>query len=70
VGITVTGGGRTYLSTSAAFAHGRHYFRWVPPRVSHERSYEYKLVARDLAGNTGSEVGELSVKRATPKKGK
>jgi hypothetical protein len=70
VGITVTGGGRTYLSTSAALARGRHFFRWVPPRVRNKRAYEYKLVARDLAGNTGSEAGELVVKGTPPKKKK
>ena len=25
--------GRVYLSTSATFAHGERYFRWVPPRL-------------------------------------
>lgn len=70
VGITVTSGGRTYLSTSAGFARGRHYFRWVPPRSRSERTYEYRLSARDLAGNTGSEEGELLVKAAPAKKKK
>jgi hypothetical protein len=61
VGITVTGGGRTYLSTSGSFAHGKRYFRWVPPRTKSERTYDYRLFARDLAGNTGSVDGTLRV---------
>ncbi len=61
VGITVTGGGRTYLSTSASFAHGKRYFRWVPPRSKSERTYDYRLFARDLAGNTASVDGTLRV---------
>jgi hypothetical protein len=64
VGITVRGegGGRTYLSTSAPFSHGRHSFRWVPPRSKRERNYDYSLFARDLAGNAHSEIGTLRVK--------
>jgi hypothetical protein len=65
VGITVNaeGGGRTYLSTSAPFSRGKHSFRWIVPRSTRERQYEYKLFARDLAGNTHSESGTL---RARP----
>jgi hypothetical protein len=64
VGITVRaeGGGRTYLSTSAPFSRGKHTFRWVAPRSKIERSYEYSLFARDLAGNAHSESGTLRVK--------
>jgi hypothetical protein len=62
VGITVTGGGRTYLSTSGSFSRGKRYFRWVPPRLRTERTYDYKLFARDLAGNTASFDGTLRVK--------
>jgi hypothetical protein len=65
VGITVTGAGRTYLSTSASFPHGRRYFRWVPPRLRSERTYDYRLLARDLAGNSASAEGTLRVKPAT-----
>jgi hypothetical protein len=63
VGITVRAKGRTYLSTSALFTRGRHFFRWVPPRSKRERTYDYALFARDLAGNTASELGTLRVKR-------
>jgi hypothetical protein len=63
VGITVRAKGRTYLSTSALFTRGRHFFRWVPPRSTRERTYDYALFARDLAGNTASELGTLRVKR-------
>ena len=34
--------------------HGERYIRWVPPRVSDERTYTYTLFARDLAGNSSS----------------
>jgi hypothetical protein len=59
-----TGGrvSRTYLSTSAPFSRGEHFFRWVPPRLTAERTYAYKLFARDLAGNTSSESGTIRVK--------
>ena len=50
VGIVVRYGGKTYLSTSASFQHGERYIRWVPPRVSNERTYTYTLFAKDLAG--------------------
>ena len=62
VGITVTAGGRSYLSTSASFSRGPHSFRWVPPRVKTERTYDYTLSARDLAGNTSSLQGSLRVR--------
>jgi hypothetical protein len=69
VGLTIRsapdgGGGRTYLSTSAFLYHGQHYFRWVPPRSRRERTYEYQLSARDLAGNSASETGTVRVKPA------
>ena len=62
VGVVVRAGGRTYLSTSASFARGDRYIRWVPPRLKSERTYEYTLYARDLAGNSSSATGELRVK--------
>ncbi len=62
VGVVVRAGGRTYLSTSASFARGERYIRWVPPRLRTERTYEYTLYARDLAGNSSSTTGELRVK--------
>jgi hypothetical protein len=62
LGITVRGSGNTYLSTSAPFSRGRHSFRWVPPRSKQERTYDYSLFARDLAGNSHSESGTLRVK--------
>ena len=34
----------------------------VPPRLRAERTYDYKLFARDLAGNSGSERGTIRVK--------
>jgi hypothetical protein len=63
VGIVVkdSASGRTYLSTSAGFARGEHYFRWVPPRFKGEHSYAFSLYARDLAGNTTSAKGEIRV---------
>jgi hypothetical protein len=64
VGITVRAGGRVYLSTSAPFSRGKHSFRWIPPRSASERTYDYSLFAKDLAGNTASESGTLRVKRA------
>ena len=67
-GITVSAGGRTYLSTSAGFSRGSRYFRWVPPRLKSERSYDYRLFARDLAGNTRSESGTLRVKPVAPRR--
>ena len=63
VGITVSATGRTYLATSAYFSHGKHYLRWVPPRLRSERTYDYRLSARDLAGNTASVTGTLRVKK-------
>jgi hypothetical protein len=64
VGIVVkdSASGRTYLSTSASFAHGDRYFRWVPPKFTGEHTYEFTLYARDLAGNSGSAEGEIHVK--------
>jgi hypothetical protein len=64
VGVTVVVGGRTYLATSAFFSHGKHYLRWVPPRLGNERTYEYRLSARDLAGNTASVAGTIRVRKA------
>jgi hypothetical protein len=64
VGIVVRAGGRAYLSTSASFARGDRYIRWVPPRLRSERTYEYTLYARDLAGNSSSATGEVRVKAA------
>ena len=58
VGIVVKFDGKTYLSTSASFSHGERYIRWVPPRVSNERTYTYTLFARDLVGNSSSAAGE------------
>jgi hypothetical protein len=57
-----TSSGRTYLSTSAPFSHGEHYFRWVSPKFKGEHSYDFTLYARDLAGNSGSAKGEIRVK--------
>jgi hypothetical protein len=62
VGITVRSSGRTYLSTSAPFTRGRRFFRWIPPRLTRERTYDYVLFARDLVGNTSSESGTVRVK--------
>jgi hypothetical protein len=67
VGVVVRSGGRTYLSTSATFPHGDRYIRWVPPRLRTERTYEYTLYARDLAGNSSSVTGEV---RVQPRAGK
>jgi len=64
VGVIVRAGGRTYLSTSATFSRGARYIRWVPPRLRTERTYEYTLYARDLAGNSSSVKGEVRVKPA------
>jgi hypothetical protein len=64
VGIVVRNGGRTYMSTSGYFQHGQRYIRWVPPRVSSERTYTYTLFARDLVGNSASASGEVRVKGA------
>ena len=62
VGVVVRAGAKTYLSTSASFTHGDRYIRWVPPKLKSERTYEYTLYARDLAGNSSSTTGELRVK--------
>jgi hypothetical protein len=64
VGITVVAGGRAYLSTSAYFSRGKHYLRWVPPRLGSERVYDYRLFARDLAGNSDAVSGTIRVKKA------
>jgi hypothetical protein len=64
VGLVVRADGRTYLSTSAPFSRGERYIRWVPPRLRTERTYEYTLFARDLAGNSSSVTGEVRVKAA------
>jgi hypothetical protein len=65
-GITVkeADSGRVYISTSAPFARGSHLFRWVPPRMKREHTYEYTLFATDLAGNHASEQGTIRVKSA------
>jgi hypothetical protein len=68
VGIVVRQGGKTYLSTSASFGYGQRYFRWVPPRVTNERTYTYTLFARDLIGNTASSAGEVRVQGAPKRK--
>ena len=68
VGIVVRFGGRTYLSTSASFQHGERYIRWVPPRVSDDRTYTYTLFAKDLVGNSSSAEGEVQVKGAPKRK--
>jgi hypothetical protein len=70
VGIAVRYGGKTYLSTSAPFSHGERYIRWVPPRVSGERTYTYTLYAHDLAGNSSSSQGEIRVEPARKSKAK
>jgi hypothetical protein len=64
VGVVVRSAGRSYLSTSASFPHGDRYIRWVPPRLRTERTYQYTLYARDLAGNSSSATGEVRVKAA------
>jgi hypothetical protein len=66
VGITVKEAetGKIYLSTSAPFSRGPHFFRWVAPRMKREHTYEYTLFANDLAGNHGSEQGTIRVKAA------
>ena len=69
VGIVVRYGGKTYLSTSASFQHGERYIRWVPPRVSDERTYTYTLFAKDLVGNSASADGEVRVKGAPKQQG-
>jgi hypothetical protein len=63
VGIVVkeSGSGRTYLSTGASFAHGERFFRWVPPKLKGEHTYDFTLYARDLAGNSASVKGEIRV---------
>jgi len=53
--------GRTYLGTGATFSHGERYFRWVPPAAKRERTYTFKLSARDLAGNTNTATGDVRV---------
>ncbi len=68
VGIVVRHGGRTYLSTSASFQHGERYIRWIPPRVTDERTYTYTLFAKDLVGNSASADGEVRVKGAPKRK--
>ena len=50
------------------FAHGERYIRWVPPRVSDERTYTYTLFAQDLVGNSSSAEGEVRVKAAPKRK--
>ena len=40
-----------------SFQHGERYIRWIPPRVSDERTYTYTLFAKDLVGNTSSADG-------------
>jgi hypothetical protein len=56
-----TESGKTYLSTSAGFARGDHYFRWVAPKFKREHTYGFTLYARDLAGNATSAKGEIRV---------
>jgi hypothetical protein len=53
--------GRTYLGTGATFSRGERYFRWVPPAAKRERTYTFKLSARDLAGNTNTATGDVRV---------
>ena len=53
--------GKTYLSTSAFLAYGKHWFRWVPPKRKAEHTYTFRLFARDLAGNSSSVDGDLRV---------
>ena len=65
VGVVVRFGGKTYLSTSASFTRGDRYLRWVPPRLKRERTYEYTLYAKDLAGNSSSVTGEVRVNAAS-----
>jgi hypothetical protein len=60
--------GRTYLGTGATFAHGERYFRWVPPKAKRERTYGFKLSARDLAGNTNTATGDVRVLGSKPSK--
>jgi D-glucuronyl C5-epimerase C-terminus len=70
VGIVVkdAASGRTYLSTSASFEHGDHYFRWVPPQRAGEHTYDYALYARDLAGNSASVKDQVRVRGGRPGK--
>jgi hypothetical protein len=53
--------GRTYLGTGATYPRGERYFRWVPPKAKRERTYTFKLSARDLAGNTNTATGDVRV---------
>jgi hypothetical protein len=64
VGIVVrdSAGGRTYLATSASFNRGNHSFRWFPPARGGTHTYQYKLAARDLAGNSRSVTGSVRVR--------
>ncbi len=62
VNITVRSeSGRTYLGTGATYSRGDRYFRWVPPKAKKERTYTFKLFARDLAGNTNTTTGDVRV---------
>ncbi|MGI8863707.1 MAG: D-glucuronyl C5-epimerase family protein [Solirubrobacteraceae bacterium] len=61
VGITVIGGGRTVLSTSAEFGYGVHAF--AIPALAHMGSYTVRLGATDLAGNYSLISGEVQVSR-------
>jgi D-glucuronyl C5-epimerase-like protein len=69
VGLVVRFAGKTYLSTSASFARGERFIRWVPPRAKGERTYAYTLYARDLAGNSSSATGDVRVKPPRARKG-
>jgi D-glucuronyl C5-epimerase C-terminus len=52
VGIVISRGGRTFLSTSASFGHGSRFFTWSRPASA--GTYDVKLTATDLKGNRGN----------------
>ena len=57
------------------FSRGKRYFRWVPPRLKRERTYEYRLfatrpggqhAARRAARSVSSRVAKLALGRGAP----
>jgi len=58
VAVTVLRAGRPVLATAGQFGHGRHAIRWVPRRAGR---YAVRIVATDLAGNTGRTAASVLV---------
>jgi hypothetical protein len=62
VNVQLRRGGRLVFSYSATLAYGKRGVSVTPPKKG--RRYEVRIVATDLAGNTGTETDTVAIERA------